>query len=103
MPIFYLNNEIEPQHKVIFYGDKGGAIAIHDEEWKVFLATQHGDEYLPLELDRNWASTSIEHFVQVLRGEYELSATAEEALTEMCIVEAVYESASVGHEVKLSK
>lgn len=100
---FYLNTETESQHKVVFYGDKGGAIATHDEKWRVFLATQDGNENLPLELDDKWASTSVEHFVQVLRGESELSATAEEALIGLGIIEAIYESASVGYEVKFAK
>ena len=73
---YHLHNPEDPAHQVVLYGDRGGAVAGGAEGWRMYLVG--GGEVSPLELepDATWASTSVAHFVQVLRGECELCPTA---------------------------
>jgi predicted dehydrogenase len=47
------------------------------------------------------ASSCVEHFVRVIRGEEKLSPTGEQALASMDILDAIFESARTGQTVQL--
>jgi predicted dehydrogenase len=96
---YFLNQADEPPQQVVIYGSKGGFASGGPRGHLLFRADGDGNTPIELTPQPHWAATAVEHFVQVLRGEQELSPTAEEGLTGIRIVEAIYESARTGQAV----
>jgi predicted dehydrogenase len=98
---YFMNQAEEPPQQVAIYGSEGGFVAGRPHGHLLFRAD--GDANAPVKLtpQHGWAATAVEHFVQVLRGQQELSPTAEEGLIALRIVEAIYESARTARVVAL--
>jgi predicted dehydrogenase len=80
-------------------GTQGGALLAGECR----LARWEGDaaKDVPIAVDAGRATSCVEHFVRVLRGQEALIPTAEQGLASLRIIEAIYRSARSGEEVKL--
>lgn len=82
------------------YGTRGAA-AVLDFEPKLFVDTPDGLVERPLDPLADAPRTAVEHFVRVLRGQENLSSTAEQGLTVLRVIEGLYTSAERGEAVRL--
>jgi predicted dehydrogenase len=93
---YFLNVPGKVQDTTIV-GTKG---AIHlADKCSVTTWTGEEPESVPLPPDKTAATSCIEHFHRVLTGQEDLIPTAEHALSELEITEAVYQSAASGRTV----
>ena len=100
----YFLNDRECEHQqAVLYGTRGGARIGGDAGVDVFQVD--GDTILDVPLDppADAPRSAVEHFCNVLRGTEELSSTAEQGLTALRIIEALYISAATGRAVTFSE
>lgn len=89
-------------NKCQLYGTKGGM----DLTKGVKLYTEHNNYIADIDIDTNLLKDSCElfqsemqHFVDCILGKAECRAKAEDGITVMKILDAIYESGRTGHEV----
>jgi predicted dehydrogenase len=99
---FVHDYEQRPQ-QIVIYGASGGFINGGPVGSQLFRIEQGAN--VPLELPEapGWAKSCVEHFAQVLRGETELCATAEQAVVAQEIIEGIYRSAETGQVITMKE
>ncbi|MDT8390272.1 MAG: Gfo/Idh/MocA family oxidoreductase [Lentisphaeria bacterium] len=99
---WYLNKPNADQNTEI-YGTKGGfRLGGGGKDAVRICQMESGDAYIDVNLinyDKDLPRHNIEHFVRVLAGREELLCTAEQAITGMEIIEAIYKSGETGKTV----
>lgn len=98
--------EPEEEYQYLFlHGEKGGLYADPRTGTRLYIPGKDGLasplEDMSLTPEPPFASSAIEHFCQVLRGDVALSATAEHGRIGLQIIEAIYQSARSGQRVTL--
>ncbi|MFQ5824284.1 MAG: Gfo/Idh/MocA family oxidoreductase [bacterium] len=87
------------------FGTKGGALLnplrIHKEIHGNLVNVTPSKEESPSNLYKKSYENELQHFVNCLKNGDEIASSGEENLERMRIVDAVYESAKTGREVKL--
>jgi predicted dehydrogenase len=85
------------------YGSEGGALLnplrIHREMHGELLNVTPAHVDRPRSVFKDSYRRAIEHFVRCVRGQEEVMSPGEEALRVLQLMEAIYRSASEGHEV----
>ncbi|MFQ5770328.1 MAG: Gfo/Idh/MocA family protein [bacterium] len=88
------------------FGTKGGALLnplrIHKELHGSLVNVTPSKEETPTNLYKKSYENEIRHFVQCLTNGIELTSSGEEHIERLRIVDAVYQSAKTGREIKLS-
>ena len=96
---YFLNCREENHQETRLYGEKGGAEVLG--EAALYTIENGGLVEQPLGPPTSTCQSVGEHFCNVIRGHEEVIPTGEQALEEMRIMEALYESARTGKAVYL--
>ncbi|HTR80702.1 MAG TPA: Gfo/Idh/MocA family oxidoreductase [Bacteroidota bacterium] len=98
---FYIENEL---FYCNIYGDKGSAklnpLKIHREMHGNIVNVTPGKIDDPQNLFRRSYENELKHFIGTVRGMHPVISTADEAVLRMRIVDAIYQSAAKGKEIR---
>lgn len=97
----YFQHTPEAETQTLWLYGTRGAAAVLGFESKLFVDMPEGLVERPLDPLPNTPGTAVEHFVRVLRGQEPLSSTAEQGLTVLWVIEALYHSAEHGEALWL--
>jgi predicted dehydrogenase len=95
---YLLNTRLEPQDTDL-YATEGGVV-LAGGVVDLFQVDERDDLVdVLVEPDPHGANSSVEHFVNVIRGDESLIATAEQGLILVKLIEAIYHSAETGEMI----
>lgn len=99
------NSEKREDQWTQLFGVEGGALIRNWDEGYQFEARlfkeEHGDVHAHHPHIPEWVETPQQHFCRAILHDFEPLATGEQGLTVMRILDAIYESARLGAEVRL--